>query len=52
MALTIYQGKQNILFKIWGGPAKIFPPLNLGGGFFYAQWSKDEKNSQTKEEIQ
>ena len=51
MALTIYQGKQ-YLFVNLGGTADMISPLQLGRGFFYAQRSKDEKSSQTKEEIQ
>ena len=51
MALTIYQGKQ-YLFVNLGGTAEMISPLQLSRGFFYAQWSKDEKNSQMKEEIQ
>ena len=51
MALTIYQGKQKFVCKFGWYRGNDFAPAT-GRGFFYAQWSKNEKSSQTKEEIQ
>ena len=51
MALTIYQGKQKIVCKFGWYRGNDFAPA-IWQGLFYAQRSKDEKNSQTKEEIQ
>ena len=51
MALTIYLGKRDSFVNL-GGTAEDISPLQLAGAFFMLSSKKDEKSSQTKEEIQ